>query len=591
MVTPIPTFRSDAVTQVPSMGIVQQSGMRDLSRALGNKAKVWDQVSDISNKKANEFMARRMQEQGQEAVINGGLDPSTLKNPVTLADRIFRESALNTYAMQIENDVARHLNELSLKNHQNPSGFQAQADGYLKGMVSKLPMELKVPVGKDAASTINSKLFSIQQQVQRQALAENQAMENMTLARLEADIVNSPVEMREALMAKASAIIAGSAHTITEEGQRAKLTDFQKRVIERSVVTDVMNGVISPGEAVEQLKSSGVSVDPGKQEQIYASSFVHHNYQQRLINQREAEAQAVISGIERELNYSILAAEDSGQSLNFAHQEHLIKEAEAAALRAGASPDQIFKMATTFRKNVSGRVIDNDDVVLAIQTATDNALPNTPDMIQQALGNGQISAKKARELQNDYVTAQSSIISDPETKRFLDWYRINYAPLAGMTIDPHMNADQAANIRAADSAMKDIKNSILSLSMGDEKTAPKSKGEVLRFLESDIRANKKPVPAVERASATMGNPEQSKVQSITAQPDFILRGFSERGRSITITPDSRPELKEVLSGPWSADNYEARIKLMIESNREAKKRGMPEPYSINEIGGIYDAFR
>lgn len=415
MARDIPTFRSERVTQIPSMGIVEQSGVRAMSQSLDQRARLANSIGEYANKKADESMARKMKISAENAVRQGGLDPATLKDPVTMADKIYREAALNTYTIQVEDALTKTIQDNAVKYENDPTGFLNATQAYTKGVIGKLAPEMQSSFEQTAMANIRKNHFAISEQLRERAKAEAIAVEDAFIEQQIAGIINtSDPEERAAKMAKVGGTVMNSTRFITPEAKAAKIKELEIKVIEGATITDVANKIITPTDAMRKLKTAGSAVDASMIQRVLSAASIKDNYEANLLANEKARKEATITSIET-------AGYNAALNLEGATETQAMKKMEDAVtmmVMAGANGKDIESFRSSFENIYLGNTRDNGEVVQHIDQKIYNNDPIAEDFINVSLRNGAIKPETANKKMQELAEARGGVQSNAQVKQW-----------------------------------------------------------------------------------------------------------------------------------------------------------------------------
>jgi len=413
MAREIPTFRSERVTQIPSMGIVEQSGVRDMAQSLSQRAKLADTVGAFANQKADEFVARKTKIAAENAVREGGLDPATLKYPITMADKIYREAALNTYTIQVEDALTKTIQENSVKYENNPKGFLNASEAYVKGVIGKLAPEMRSSFEQTAMANIRKNHFALSEQLRARAKAEAIAVEDAYIEQQIAGIINtSDPEERAAYLAKIGGTVTNSARFITPEAKGAKMREIDTKIIEGATITDVANKTLTPTDAMRKLKESGIAVDAPMMQRILSASVIKDNYEANLLANEKARREATVTAIETDGYNAALNLEGATEQQAMETMEQSV----AKMVMAGADGKEIESFRSSYQNIFLGNTRDNTQVVLRAEQLIYDADPDATNVINFAIKNNAITPKTGFELLKKAEEERGGIQSNSQVK-------------------------------------------------------------------------------------------------------------------------------------------------------------------------------
>lgn len=592
MVSNLPTFRSERVTQVPSMGIVNMSGDRAMAQAMQGVGKVFDQLGDFANRKLNEQMEREQTLAGIEIALGKGFDPMTLGDPVTAADRIFRESALNTYGIELQQNISNEINRLYFANQRNPKGFANAASAYVEQTVSSLPTELKTGASKIAMSLASQRHFSLLQDHQRRVVAETEAAEAHHLSGLRdrLTLAKSPEE-RQTIMAEVEQAFQRSTQFVTGEGRQAAYEQFVDSTYEQDIIHSVTKGNMTALQAINEFEKAGIVVDNQKRNEIYSASNQRLNYIDAALNRRENNRKRLVTEVERTYASVFFDLRESGSDPDLF--DEVQRKASNDLRQSGATANEIIEFRKDMARMFHGDPKDDPSAILALDAMVFDPSPNDMDRLNDIYRRALITPQTYQKYTEKMTKADADIMKNPQVQQFVQRYVNEYAPLANRASPGwellYSGPDQVQmKQRIADHARRkdDIEDRIRNNFLEGERSV----GAILSEINSDVRANQAPVPAQERAAVSIGSPVYSQMQDLLRAPDFTLRYATEQRSLQSVTHNDDYEFREVLKGPWSGDNYRKRLQLMQEQNRRAQTLGIMQPYDTELLRELYNAF-
>lgn len=581
MVATIPTFQSDRVTQIPSMGITDMSGMRAMGGAISNIGRAFEQIANVEGERADQLMKRKMMERADADVRDRGLDPAKLADPVTAADSIYRQAAMNTYAIKVERDVDDKLNAIALQNRNNPSGYKAQAEGYLKGTVSSLPWEMRNGVEKSASSVIAQRTFAMQQNLQARAIAESEALEDAEIERLSASAVNAEPEMRGPIMDKINTIVSGSTKYITTEGRNARVREVQDDLLFNTTVKDVMEKRISPADGAKRLAESGVAVTPGRQEQLNNAEFVHDNYEARIDNIRKGKQAAIVSGIEQGFFDQLDATIQAQPDIPFSQLQTMIRNTQSQLRASGVSGEAVLDFANKAYKSAATTQVDNYDIVDVVDDQINAGQYDEAMKLLQSARGTDVSRETYQARFRQIQEEKAGVISNPVIKQYLNEYEATYAPNASLSPGDFSDPRLVEKIRKDKAELKSQKTTVLTMQKDG-----KSVDEIVTALRSQNRANKEEVAPYERVRMKTADQNYEVVRNILTSDGMTLKTFDASGKELLHSPDNPntpPEIRKALTGKITKDNFLERAQMMKEANSRARQLGITEPYPDEAI--------
>ena len=539
MAREIPTFRSERVSAVPSMGIVQQTGAREVASALQERGQLYDQIGEWANKKADEFMERDQRLAAEKAVRSGGLNPKDLSSPITKADRIYREAALNTYAIGVEDDIKSSLQRFYSESEYNPEGFRKKAASYMKGVAGGLAPELKNGVLKMALADMRTMSFKLEQQLKSKIKQESIDAENQRISELQADIINADtVEERQVGIAKMMATIESSPFLLTDDARAAKQLQVMQSLERTEAHNDLMNGLITIEEAQQRLENVGVPITVAEQQQLYNSYNVKRNFELQKLNQESAARQQQAKATKEAAFEAIYNAQNEQEVME-------VIEKTSTALASAGEYEDAMSIRSTLYKAYTGQIIEAPETELYISGLIDRGQGDQAlQMISTMEEKNQITRKTKTRLLNRVMTEQAAPLQNEIIKSTLDQIMVDYAPMANAARTEQelalMGEEEKRRISEDKRFMHSLKNRVIELS------EEKSLDEVANIIKQTAMQTREPRDSFE------GHP-------LTARSFESVLGL----QSLAGTPLEKYE-SVFNNEPWSRKNYKTRIEAMKE---------------------------
>ena len=503
MAREIPTFRSERVTQIPSMGIVEQSGVRDMAATLDTRAKLANQVGAFANQKADEFVKRKMTIEAERAVRSGGLDPAALKDPVTMADKIYREAALNTYGIQVEDALNKTIQENMVKYENNPQGFLSASESYAKGVMGKLAPEMRNAYEQNAMGAIRKNHYAISENLRARARAEAIAVEDAYIETQTNKIINASPDERLALTAQVAEKINNSTRFITPEAKVAKIKELETKIIEGATLADVANKQLSPTEAMRKLKESGIAVDAPMMQRVFSAASIKDNYEAQQLANEKAQREAVVTSIENAAFMDALNIAGGSEAQAMERMEQTVQQ----MVVAGAGGKEIEAMRNTYQNIFYGNTRDNKEVVLEVDRQIFNAEPIAEEFINLGLKNGSITPETAIQKRKELSEAMAGVQSNSQVK---EWEGV------------HLRNNPAYQYAFLDPIQVDALKSSIDPKNQDKFRKYLDQKEALSNLRSAINADVNNPDVNKRLSVpqALAKAQGSMVQTDTMKPSF-----------------------------------------------------------------------
>jgi hypothetical protein len=565
------------------MGIVEHSGDRAFANSMQRVGSVFDQVAEIANKKADQIVAREMERQGQEVALSKGFDPSKLKEPITMADTVFRESALSTYAIQLENDVEQNINKLYAENLLNPTGFRQKADAYATSVTQSLPQELKNGVSKMVLGDINAKHSKLQINMQNRIIEETQRAENARLEQLteRLSLAYTP-EKKQELMAKIESQLENSITYITPQGKAAKRDEVVRDIIFNDGYNRVSKGEIAPFEFQREMEANGYIMNSSELNQIYSAASLKINYQER---QYELTQRAKQRAIDAKMNNYMLSAYDMQIKGGSEEDFNLNLENAMRDMRAsGATVKEIKSLRKSMTESYYTMGEDSDEALLIIDQMIFDGNKDAFNRIDQMFQNGLLTPQTRLKKLNELSTATADVLTDNRIKAHLNYFVQTEAPYANMpAAEADFMAGSGANITKDKVAAQKVALQEYKRRIGDMVVNGMTTSQIDQVLRNERIQKESEKRDTQGALLNLNtnSPVYSTVSSIIRNKEFAL---------ITVSPSGQKQVKIVSDEPWSYENYQERIEMMRAQNLAALKAGQSPVYSKEVMMEIYNAF-
>ncbi len=599
MASPIPTFTSKATTQIPNMGIVSMSGDRAMAQSMTAVSGIFDKVAEYNNQKLDEKVKRDMEILAQDTVRYGGLNPKDLDEPYTMADKIYREAALNTYGIQVESNIDQTLNRIQIESKYNPEGYKAKATKFLEGTMSELAPEMKNGVEKYTLGKINSTYSSIAAETQRKALAEAEMAAANHREKIIADLVNASPEERETVYSKLEANVYADPSNITPEGKKAVLDDAQRKVLTQINLVDVMNSNKSIPEALESLKAGGVMITPSLKQQLYSTSMIEYNYQQQLANQEIARKRAQAGEVQDAFYETILDANlDESQVLMAA------EETQKTMREIGVPAEEVLNFKAQAMRTFYGSQVENKDVIAIIEDKIARGDPDAIPLTKEAVRTGAIKNSTSLGLIRNAEAVTNDVVKTPDVQRYIaqDLRNkfSNATPFTGLRPSDAASADQKQKIEADTVAYYTALSEISGLVNNSEQPmSPKEAIAQIRGTE-----NAADTQSFIPMTSIPESPQRNQVHALVndPQPQIMVydqsRPLSDRIAPLTYSDINKIDMnteigrfqKGILEqwgdGKFNNQNALSRLKVMNQQNQEAIRNGGKAIYDYEQLNTI-----
>lgn len=590
MVEPIPTFTSTRVTQVPSLGIVEATGDRAMAQAYGQMGDAFGKIADYQNEKLNQVTKREMARQGQEFALSKGFDPSKVEEPVTFADTVFREAALNTYAIELESDIEKKINGLHVQHMRNPEGFKKTSEAYINSTVANLPFELRNSASKLAHGRADAVYSKISLEQQRRVFAEQEAAEKSYIASLSDKIVLAKdPEERQVLMAKLETTFQNSTTYLTPAGREQAKKEAIDNILYDSEFQAVARGQKTPMQAMNELAESGIALGSSQIGQLYSAINQKLNFDEAQAARSEKRRQKSIDQISEQYQldaYDMQNMDNSEETFAIALETGL-----AQMRQQNATAEELIEHKKNMHEVFYNRSKqDIEASLMVIDQAIFDGDPEAEQIIRSQFTKGNIKPETLQKKLQEVQQKTSEPVQNPIVQGFINREFIpKYAPYAN-----YSSAD-VANMTEADADLKRLimrdkqavaekERELLDLITNEEK--PMSYSEAVGRSRADLLANQTPVPVSQRIKVSADNPSYTEIKNLLNSQEIRLFGYNQLGGRINLNGENEP----LLSGPFTEDNFQDRIKFMIDQNNIAKKVGDDPLYSDEVLTGVLDAF-
>ena len=607
MVSEIPTFRSNRVTQIPSMGIVEQTGLRSMANSMSNRAKLADQVGEFANKKANEYVERKMTIEAQNMVRTSGLDPATLSDPITMADKIYRESAINTYNIQVEDSLNKTIQQNATKYENNPTAFLNESQAYVKGVVNKLPPEMQNSFEANASASITKNHYNLSEQLRARVKAEAIAVEDAFIEQQISKIINTDDKgERQVLMASAVEKISNSARFITPGAKDAKIKEINEKIVIGATLTDLTNKDTTPLDAIEAMKSAGVAVDSSMTQRVFSAYTVRDNYEAQQANNAKAMREAKVDAIES-------AAYTTSLNLNGAIQTEEqfrqgVDATVASLVAAGANGKEIDQVRTTMSNIYYGNITDNSEVVLEIDRQIADVNPMADSFIKLAMRNGTITPATAQDKLEKIADARGGIQTNSQVKQWEATYLRSNPSFALAYLDPvqleSLQATDPETFRRAKEQqlkLRQLRDSVNSMVNNPDPAKRTTVQTALSTAQGNL--SQTGIDDVNFLDLDLSNPEVLEIKKFISADEIIVKiPFKDRNManymdSNDIKTDNLSEfdagqiqniVRDMPQGKLTRDNARNFLKGIEKINKRSLvlRPKDPVPYSEDFIEGI-----
>jgi hypothetical protein len=582
MVQQLPRFQSDRTTSIPSMGIVQQTGDRALAQSLQGVGSAFDKIANFANRKADEQISREMIRQGQEVALEKGFDPSSLGNPLTMADTVFRESALSTYAIQLENDVSQNMNRLYSENLLNPNGFKQKAESYAQSVTQNLPQELKNGVSKMVFSDLNSKHAKLQINMQNRVIAETEKAEESNLSRLVEKLsLEYDPEKKQDIMNRIDVSLENSLTYLTPQAKQAKRNEVVRDIIYNDGYARVSRGETSPFELQQELESQGILLNSSELNQVYAASSLKANYEEKQYQIQDNAKSRFVSGKARNYLIDTYDLQESGVS----EQEFngFLEGAMQDMRQSGASVEEMKDLRASMLETYYATGRDSDQAMIVIDQmifdGNKDGFEKIDDMFLKGLITQETRLKKISEL----TDATSDIFTDKRIKDHINYFVATEAPYANIAVDEiEFMASKGSRVSRNDVASQKVALQEFKRRINDMWSKGMSTTDINSALRNErIQKQAEKIPASEYIlKLNPDSPVYSQASSILRNDSFSIQMPLESGQLLTQTIDD----------PWSQNNYQERLDMMRAANESALKSGRALIYSPELLKELFNAF-
>jgi len=550
MVTPIPTFQSNR-TLTP-VAPVSFNGDRAMASAFGDVGKVFDQLGAFAERKLYERMEREQTILGQEIASSKGFDPNSLPDPRTAADKIYRESALQTYAISVEHDVTTRLNGLYLANHRNPNGFAKAADAYVTNTVDALPPELKNGVSKLAMSMAAQKHFSLLAENQKRVLAENEKTEAMHLERLKERARGASEGELEEIILRGGALFGSSQNYATPEGRNEAAQRWARDLhVTRAYHAAANGGSIDRIE--KNLAANGIYLDESEKNVLYGQYAMNDSYNQKRHDSMLAAQGRHLEGLEKAHANEVYLAKKANATPE--ELDAISSKYESEYFKAGGGVENIHNARQLINTFAKDKATDDDATRAAIRMMTANGQDPT-SFIKQSIASGNLTQFTGA----NEIIEWNRAAADPDKIAFvnrpLSEVKTKFYPLVDLTplqVEA-MGAKQKAEYINQVNAYHNERNKVARMMMDGSDSVDVNQYLVQKYgqMQESRAADRITHHSTEH---------QSRASGLYLSDNFTYEVY-ETGRNGAASPKYRIE-----EGPWTQENAAARIKKMEMANQ------------------------
>jgi hypothetical protein len=179
-------------------------------QAPAQNAQLFGQLSNVFNgilDKVVDVQAQRVKleagKAGTQAGAQPGFDATTLPEEATIAAQAYRQSALESFASQLELDRDQKFASYQLEYEKlpeaerDPARLQAQFQGYIQGVAEKLPTELRAPYMQMAVNKANPVVLQANRQYLATQQAAAQANNQAAVQVLKKQLMDNPLPANE----------------------------------------------------------------------------------------------------------------------------------------------------------------------------------------------------------------------------------------------------------------------------------------------------------------------------------------------------------------------------------------------------------
>lgn len=441
MASQIPTFSSKMVTRTPEMGIVQQTGLRAYADANKQWARTYDALAEWGNKKLDQYMETHQKNSGIEAAMQAGFDPNQLDNPITAADRIYRESAINTYMMRLQTDLEDNISRMSLSNQYNPTRFQAQASEYLKTTATNLPIDMQPSVARYGEAMAVRAYTQIAKETQVKVMAEAKEATKMRMTRLRSRyILSNDQSERDTIMAEAAATIDNDPNYLTPGLKLEAIQNFARGTEVNSTLSRVMRGELAPTRALQQLEANGIAVEMQEFNQLFSAAGVRMSYNGQARAEQTRLRGEQVKELQSQMFFDLQDMKDKNAS--FDQLQSAIEGSVNELVFSGVPVDDASKFGKTLTSAVNAVPKTDAFVKNSIDYAIAAGDAQVPAMINAGVAARTIAPADAIALKTSWEQASSTPMNSIAGKQ-LKTHMEAYVPI----IDPavvqgELNAQQ-----------------------------------------------------------------------------------------------------------------------------------------------------
>jgi hypothetical protein len=568
MVEQLPRFTSERTTQIPSMGIVRATGHAALAQSAADSSmwagvgKMFETVGAYAEQKSREYVAYNTKRAAEEAVIQAGLNPAALKDPVTWADRIYRESAVAAYAIEVQTGIEQSVQQSALRHKNNPKAHEADLEGMLEGVRSSkdIPHELRVGAVKTATALSLQSAFQVRQQHQARVEAEQKAA--FEVRRQELTLRAAAGDM--GAWTELEAMTMNNPYMLTQEGRAAQSVENQRAIILQSSLNDMVSGKGTPTESINSLLASGISLTPAQMRDMYSIYNARDDEMRSRLAQEDKRQAKAVDDLIIEATQNLYQIGDSDPAFT---SQVLNKELPRRLVELGVPAGDINKHINHIKELLGGDRKDDPEIMLAVKQMMFAGNADTPAFVQGAVLAGRLLPDTGMTLIEEH-NKKNSGLSNHHLKAVRDDFKRDFAWLADESMNPNLGAsldfDFKERVKDHENRMRMFDES-LTQSLNAGKTAEEAANIARASMQNIPKPDKPLIVPIEKA--------QDRVLSSNVNSMLTHSGWKSR-----IPPKEMEKLKgnDAFEGEWSLENFQTRLSHLKALRSKNKTWGISE---------------
>ena len=258
----IPRFETQVQQiSIPSMKNFQEQQNESIYRSLASFAETTTNIAQDMYVKQKQYEAEVQGAEDVQKAKKAGenFDLSSLPAPITQAQRIYNESAINAYAAQFNVDNSLALSNLKEQNSDNPDMFLSKAQSYIGGVSSTIPDHLKAsivkPIEKEAISIYNTLLNKKATETKK----ANEDMIKISIKELAREAANEDdPELQDQKIANVMAISTNAVATgqMTADAFDKEMTELRKNVATKRLSQKFLSEKLTPKQMQQTINKA-----------------------------------------------------------------------------------------------------------------------------------------------------------------------------------------------------------------------------------------------------------------------------------------------------------------------------------------------